>query len=74
MNPAADIDSYGYLGIQARPPRRKGRDRRRLGKDNANQDVEEDVEVQLQQEEKPIVTDPLSPFVEESLVDFLCKL
>lgn len=74
MNPAADVDSYGYLGIQARPPRRKGRDRRRLGKNNANQGVEEDVEDQLQLEEKPVVTDPLSPFVEELFVDFLCKL
>lgn len=74
MNPAADVDSYSYLGIQARPPRRKGRDRRRLGKNNANQGVEEDVEDQLQLEEKPVVTDPLSPFVEELFVDFLCKL
>lgn len=74
MNPTEDRDSYSYLGIQARPPRRKGRDRRRLGKDIANQNEEVDSEVQTQQEEMPVVTDPLSPYVEELFVDCGYKL
>ena len=74
MNPTADRESYSYLGIQARPPRRRGRDRRRLDKENADSDIEEQGTVQEQQEERPVVTDPLSPYVEELFAPILRNL
>lgn len=65
MNSNTDKESYAYLGIQARPPRRNGRDRKRLNKGQVDQSVEEDREIDVQQEKKEEVTDPLSPYVEE---------
>ena len=65
MSEPSDIKSYDYMGIQALPPRKKGRDRRRLNKAlniQEEEDVKEDMEVATPSQ---VVDDPLSPFVEE---------
>ena len=53
------------MGVQALPPRKKGRDRRRLNKAlniQEEAEVNEDVEVVAPSQ---TIDDPLSPFVEE---------
>lgn len=53
------------MGVQALPPRKKGRDRRRLNKAlniQEEEEVKEDMEVTASSQ---VIDDPLSPFVEE---------
>lgn len=65
MSESSDIKSYDYMGVQALPPRKKGRDRRRLNKAlniQEEEEVKEDMEVTTSSQ---VIDDPLSPFVEE---------
>ena len=65
MSESSDIKSYDYMGVQALPPRKKGRDRRRLNMAlniQEEAEVNEDVEVVAPSQ---TIDDPLSPFVEE---------
>ena len=65
MSESSDIKSYDYMGVQALPPRKMGRDRRRLNKAlniQEEAEVNEDVEVVAPSQ---TIDDPLSPFVEE---------
>lgn len=65
MSESSDIKSYDYMGVQALPPRKKGRDRRRLNKAlniQEEEEVKEDMEVTASSQ---VIDDPLSPFVEE---------
>ena len=56
---------YSYLGVQALPPRKKGRDRRRLNK--AMNRVEEETDANAVEVEEPtlVVDDAFSLEVEE---------
>ena len=56
--------NYEYLGIQALPPRKKGRDRRRLNK-NLNIPLEDDEKKEMESTVAEVVDDPFSPYVEE---------
>ena len=49
-----------YLGIQALPPRKKGRDRRRLNK-NLNIPLEDDEKKEMESTVAEVVDDPFSP-------------
>lgn len=63
----SETKNYEYLGIQALPPRKKGRDRRRLNKNlNIPDEDEEKKEIESTVAET-IVDDPFSPYVEEYL-------
>lgn len=56
---------YNYLGVQALPPRKKGRDRRRLNKALNKTEEEDDVSTAVVEEPVIVVDDPFSPAVEE---------
>ena len=65
MVPSIENKSYDYLGVQALPPRKHGRDRRRLNKLN---NIPDDMEVKVVAddiENEEIIDDPYSPYVEE---------
>ena len=57
--------SYDYLGIQALPPRKHGRDRRRLNKMLNLPDEEENTNIIDNSAAEEIVDDAFSPYVEE---------
>ena len=65
MVPSIENKSYDYLGVQALPPRKHGRDRRRLNKAMNIPDEEESKLVIDTNETEEIIDDPFSPFVEE---------
>ena len=65
MSESSDIKSYDYMGVQALPPRKKGRDRNRMNKEvniKAEEEEKKDMEVTASSQ---VIDDPLSPFVEE---------
>lgn len=67
MVPSIEDKTYDYLGVQALPPRKHGRDRRRLNKALNIPDEDENI-INIDKEEE-IIDDPFSPYVEE--YDFL---
>lgn len=69
MNTNASEYSYDYLGIQALPPRKKGRDRRRLNKAKGVLEESSEAKESAPATEVNTVVDPLSPYVEESLLN-----
>ena len=73
MVPSVESKSYDYLGVQALPPRKHGRDRRRLNKVLNIPDEEEAKLVVDMNESEEIIDDPFSPYVEELVIVF-CKL
>ena len=68
MNTNASEHGYDYLGIQALPPRKKGRDRRRLNKAKGVLEESDETKESAPIQEVNTVVDPLSPYVEESLL------
>ena len=56
---------YNYLGVQALPPRKKGRDRRRLNKALNRKEEEDDTNAVVVEEPITVIDDPFSPAVEE---------
>ena len=61
----SESTSYGYMGIQALPPRRNGRDRRRMNKALGITDSEESAMNNTAMNEEMVIDDPFSPHVEE---------
>ena len=57
--------AYDYLGIQALPPRRQGRDRRRLNQEQKISTEEPVVPDVTEQVTATVIMDPFSPLVEE---------
>ena len=56
---------YNYLGVQALPPRKKGRDRRRLNKALNRTEEEDDTSAAVVEEPVTVIDDPFNPAVEE---------
>ena len=54
---------YNYLGVQALPPRKKGRDRRRLNKALNRTEEEDDTSAAVVEEPVTVIDDPFSPAV-----------
>lgn len=65
MTPTVEEKTYDYLGVQALPPRKKGRDRRRLNKAMDIPEEEESNMVKNEVLDESVVDDPFSPYVEE---------
>lgn len=61
----SESNSYGYMGIQALPPRRNGRDRRRMNKALGITEPEESIMNNTAMNEETVIDDPFSPHVEE---------
>ena len=57
--------NYDYLGIQALPPRKKGRDRRRMNQAMGIKEEDETAVSTLSATEETVIDDPFSPLVEE---------
>lgn len=72
MVPSVEDKTYDYLGVQALPPRKKGRDRRRLNKAMNIPTEEESSMVKNEAFDETVVDDPFSPYVEEyCIMDFI---
>lgn len=58
---------YDYLGIQALPPRKKGRDRRRMNQAMGIKEEDEVTVSTIATTDETVIDDPFSPLVEEYL-------
>ena len=61
--------NYDYLGIQALPPRKKGRDRRRMNQARGIKEEDETATSMTVAAEETVIDDPFSPLVEEYILN-----